>query len=70
MVMLLRQSRDQQAALVLSPLPAHLERVLAMTGVRAALRVAASVEEAIQAVQASSPRRTGMPQAPGEARAG
>ncbi|GAA2323893.1 hypothetical protein GCM10010149_91510 [Nonomuraea roseoviolacea subsp. roseoviolacea] len=68
LVMLLRQSRDQQASLVLSPLPAHLERVLTMTGVRAALQVAASVEEAIQIVQASAPRRTEMPEPPGQAR--
>ncbi|MEV4476470.1 STAS domain-containing protein [Nonomuraea sp. NPDC049504] len=52
LVLLLRQSREQQSNLVLSNLPPLLERLLTITGLRTAFQVAASVEEAIQAVQA------------------
>ncbi|MEV5559920.1 STAS domain-containing protein [Nonomuraea wenchangensis] len=52
LVLLLRQSREQQSTLVLSGIPARLERILAITGLRTAFEVEASVEEAVQLVQA------------------
>ncbi|MFI6174901.1 STAS domain-containing protein [Nonomuraea sp. NPDC051191] len=52
LVLLLRQSREQQSTLVLSGMPPHLERVLDITGLLTAFQVEASVEEAIQVVQA------------------
>ncbi|MEU8324157.1 STAS domain-containing protein [Nonomuraea sp. NPDC048881] len=52
LVLLLRQSREQQSTLVLSAIPPHLERILTITGLRTAFQVEASVEEAIQTVQA------------------
>ncbi|MFD0886710.1 STAS domain-containing protein [Streptosporangium algeriense] len=54
LVLLLRQSLEQQSMLVLSGIPRHLERTLAMTGLRNAFQVEASVEEAIQAAQTTS----------------
>ncbi len=69
LVLLLRQSREQQSTLVLSALPAHLGRILTITGLRTAFQVEASVEEAIQVVLRAS--SLGQPAAsaesPGEA---
>ncbi|NUP39967.1 MAG: anti-sigma factor antagonist [Streptomyces sp.] len=53
LVLLLRQSREQQSALVLPGIPPHLERILSVTGLRSAFLTEASVEEAIQVVQAA-----------------
>ncbi|HUR04818.1 MAG TPA: STAS domain-containing protein [Nonomuraea sp.] len=58
LVLLLRQSREQHRNLVLSSLPPLLERILTITGLRTASQVEASVEEAIQTVQASPPHET------------
>ncbi|MEV0310672.1 STAS domain-containing protein [Nonomuraea fuscirosea] len=66
LVLLLRQSREQQSTLVLSGMPARLERILAITGLRTVFEVEASVEEAVQLVQAS-PRSKASPQTSGEA---
>ncbi|MGP4102199.1 STAS domain-containing protein [Nonomuraea sp. KM90] len=51
LVLLLRQSREQQSNLVLSSVPPLLERILTITGLRTAFQVEASVEEAIQVIQ-------------------
>ncbi|MFI6175621.1 STAS domain-containing protein [Nonomuraea sp. NPDC051191] len=53
LVLLLQQSRQQQAGLVLAQVPARLERILSITGLRAAFQVASSVEQAIQSVTAT-----------------
>ncbi|MEW1839210.1 STAS domain-containing protein [Nonomuraea angiospora] len=66
LVLLLRQSREQQSTLVLSAIPPHLERTLTITGLRTAFHVEASAEKAIQVVQAAS-RPAAVPQPPGEA---
>ncbi|MEU4704412.1 STAS domain-containing protein [Nonomuraea dietziae] len=55
LVLLLKQSREQNTALVLSSIPPLLERILTITGLRTAFQVAASVEEAIQVMQTSTP---------------
>ncbi|MEV0386052.1 STAS domain-containing protein [Nonomuraea sp. NPDC050643] len=67
LVLLLKQSREQHRNLVLSSLPALLERILTITGLRTAFRVEASVEEAIQTVQAAPPpEATKDPDSPGQ----
>ncbi|NRQ30609.1 STAS domain-containing protein [Nonomuraea sp. NN258] len=53
LVLLLRQSREQQRNLALSGIPPLRERILTITGLRTAFQVETSVEEAIQTVQAS-----------------
>lgn len=53
LVLLLKQSREQQSNLVLSNVPALMERILLITGLRTAFQVAPSVEEAIQTITAS-----------------
>ncbi|GAA4932203.1 anti-anti-sigma factor [Nonomuraea thailandensis] len=68
LVLLLRQSRRQQAALILSGIPPRLERLLTVTGLRTAFHVEASVEEAIQAIRAA-PRPPAAPP-PGESEPG
>ncbi|GAA4970784.1 anti-anti-sigma factor [Nonomuraea thailandensis] len=47
LVLLLRQSREQQSSLVLSNLPPLLERILAITGLRSAFHVEGSAEQAV-----------------------
>ncbi|NJP91732.1 STAS domain-containing protein [Nonomuraea sp. FMUSA5-5] len=49
LVLLLHQSRAQRSPLVLSSLPARVERILAITGLRGFFHVEPSVEAAIQA---------------------
>ncbi|MER7498555.1 hypothetical protein AB0L05_00860 [Nonomuraea pusilla] len=62
LVLLLNQSREQQAGLALPGIPPHLERILTITGLRTAFQVEASVEEAIQVVQAAPrPRLSSRP---------
>ncbi|GIH65403.1 hypothetical protein Msi02_62200 [Microbispora siamensis] len=58
LVLLLKQSREQQSSLVLSSIPPVMERILMIRGLRSAFRVEPSVEEAIQVVQAPSRRGT------------
>ncbi|HEX4811874.1 MAG TPA: STAS domain-containing protein [Nonomuraea sp.] len=74
LVLLLRQSREQHSTLVLSAIPHHLERILTITGLRTAFQAEASVEEAIQVVQAAgiqaTPRPAAPPQPPGAAEPG
>ncbi|MBP2708653.1 STAS domain-containing protein [Microbispora sp. RL4-1S] len=50
LVLLLNQGREQGIRLVLTRLPAHLERVLTLTGLRVAFRVEPSVDDAVRAV--------------------
>ncbi|MFC5826086.1 STAS domain-containing protein [Nonomuraea insulae] len=52
LVLLLKQSREQHSNLALSNIPPLLERILTITGLRTAFQVEASVEEAVQTVQA------------------
>ncbi|TDE57721.1 hypothetical protein E1295_07070 [Nonomuraea mesophila] len=54
LVLLLRQSREQQSTLLLSAVPHHMERILAVTGLLTAFHIEASVEEAVQVVQGST----------------
>ncbi|MBE1593316.1 STAS domain-containing protein [Nonomuraea angiospora] len=69
LVLLLRQSREQHSPLILSAIPPRLERILTITGLRTAFQVEASVEEAIQVVQAA-PKPAATPQQPSEAEPG
>ncbi|MGR6917919.1 STAS domain-containing protein [[Actinomadura] parvosata] len=55
LVYLLKHSRDQGSVLVLSGLPAHLERQLLVLGLRSVFRVEPSVDEAIEVVKGLSP---------------
>ncbi|MFB4274549.1 STAS domain-containing protein [Nonomuraea sp. MTCD27] len=55
LVLLLNQSREQQAALALSGIPARLERILIITGLRTTFQVTPSVEEANQTVTPAPP---------------
>ncbi|GAA4970791.1 anti-anti-sigma factor [Nonomuraea thailandensis] len=52
LLLLLRQSREQKAALVVAGVPQRLERILTMTGLRAMFRVEPSLEAAIEVVRA------------------
>ncbi|MEW9532702.1 STAS domain-containing protein [Microbispora sp. NPDC049125] len=54
LVLLRNRSREQGRLLVLSALPAHLERVLTLTGLRGAFLIEPSVEDAIRSVAGSS----------------
>ncbi|HEY9524390.1 MAG TPA: anti-sigma factor antagonist [Thermopolyspora sp.] len=54
LVLLLKQSREQQSSLVSSSIPPVMERILMITGLRSAFRVEPSVQKAIQVVQAPS----------------
>jgi anti-anti-sigma factor len=51
LVLLLKQSREQQSNLVLSSIPRPPERILTITGLRTAFQAESSVEEAIETVQ-------------------
>ncbi|MGW0802498.1 STAS domain-containing protein [Nonomuraea sp. NPDC002799] len=53
LVLLLRQSREQRSPLVLSDVPALLKRILHVTGLRSAFRVAPTVEAAIESIKAA-----------------
>ncbi|AQZ62579.1 hypothetical protein BKM31_14920 [[Actinomadura] parvosata subsp. kistnae] len=64
LVLLLRQSREQQSNLVLSGVPPLLERILTITGLRTAFQVETSVEEAIQVIHPTL--GPGVEQPPGE----
>lgn len=66
LVLLLRQSGEQRSALVLTRLPARVERILTITGLRAVFQVEPSVQEALQFLRAS-PHSPAPPQATGEA---
>ncbi|MFI7153502.1 STAS domain-containing protein [Nonomuraea sp. NPDC050022] len=50
LVLLLQQSRRQQAGLVLAQVPAPLERILSITSLRTTFQIAPSLEQAIQTV--------------------
>ncbi|MEV3987036.1 STAS domain-containing protein [Nonomuraea sp. NPDC049758] len=67
LVLLLNQSREQQSSLVLPGIPAHLERILTITGLRTAFQVQESVEAATRIVQASLPGSAAVPDSSGEA---
>jgi anti-anti-sigma factor len=56
LVLLLKQSREQQSALFLANIPPPLERILTITGLRTAFQVETSAEEAIQKMQAAQPQ--------------
>jgi anti-anti-sigma factor len=53
LVLLLRRSRERQSILVLSGIPRHLERILAITGLQATFQAEASVQDAVQVVRAA-----------------
>ncbi|MFI6741217.1 STAS domain-containing protein [Nonomuraea sp. NPDC050451] len=65
LVLLLEQSRRQQAGLVLTQLPARLERILSITGLRTVFQVAPSLEQAIQTVTATPTAPSPKPQEAG-----
>ncbi|PZG19943.1 STAS domain-containing protein [Nonomuraea aridisoli] len=57
LVQLLKQGREQNSTLVLASIPPRLERLLSITGLRAAFRVEPSLERAIEALQEAPVRR-------------
>ncbi|MGW0801585.1 STAS domain-containing protein [Nonomuraea sp. NPDC002799] len=59
LVLLLKQSREQQSSLILSGIPPLLERILTITGLRTAFQVADSVEAAIQTLRTPPRSDTG-----------